>query len=160
MLLVGLFVCCFVILTSLASYMYMILNVLLVVTSTTFRWLGHPLIRVISFLAASCHCNVSQVYWSHIYACNLYYYVFLLLGEIKKLKLKVSVQPVRWVLLALQFVGPKSCKSFFVLTKHVSRKRSFTEVALNSVLEENAIDFAWEFCWNFCRIFILQFNLF
>ena len=25
-------------------------------------------------------------------------------------------------------------------------KRSFTEVALNSVLEENAIDFAWEFC--------------
>ena len=27
-----------------------------------------------------------------------------------------------------------------------ARKRSFTEVALNSVLEENAIDFAWEFC--------------
>ena len=25
-----------------------------------------------------------------------------------------------------------------------ARKRSFTEVALNSVLEENAIDFAWE----------------
>ena len=26
-----------------------------------------------------------------------------------------------------------------------ARKRSFTEVALNSVLEENAIDFAWSF---------------
>ena len=26
-----------------------------------------------------------------------------------------------------------------------ARKRSFTEVVLNSVLEENAIDFAWEF---------------
>ena len=57
-----------------------------------------------------------------------------------------AVQPARWFLLALQFVGPKPCKSFFVLTK-----RSFTEhaeVALNSVLEENtasAIDFEWEF---------------
>ena len=69
-----------------------------------------------------------------------------------------AVQPARWFLLALQFVRPKSRKSLFCIDK--ARKRSFTEVAFNSVLEENAIDFAWEFCWNFCQIFILQFNLF
>ena len=31
-----------------------------------------------------------------------------------------AVQPAQWFLLALQFVRPKSCKSFFVLTKHVN----------------------------------------
>ena len=54
-----------------------------------------------------------------------------------------AVQPAQHFLLALQFVGPKPRKSFLALTFYdKARKRSFTEVALNSVLEENAIDFA------------------
>ena len=46
----------------------------------------------------------------------------------------------------------KISRTLFCIDK--ARKRSFTEVLLNSVLE-----FAWEFCWNFCRIFILQLNI-
>ena len=46
-------------------------------------------------------------------------------------------------------VQPAQCftrSSIFHFCIGKACKRSFIEVALNSVSEENAIDFAWEFC--------------
>ena len=60
----------------------------------------------------------------------------------------MAVQPARWFLLALQFVGPKPCKSFFVLTKHVNAVSLKLHWTACWNLEENAasaIDFEWEF---------------
>ena len=69
-----------------------------------------------------------------------------------------AVQPARCVFTRSSICWTQAAQILFCIDN--ARKRSFTEVALNSVLEENAIDFAWEFCWNFCWIFILQFNFF
>ena len=48
----------------------------------------------------------------------------------------------------------------FLHWQNKARKSGFTQVALNSMLEESAIDFAWEFCWNLCRKFIFQLKSF
>ena len=54
-----------------------------------------------------------------------------------------AVQTVRWFLLALQFVGPKPCKSFFVLTKHI-----------NAV----SLKLHWTACWKKMRLRPLTLN--
>ena len=54
-----------------------------------------------------------------------------------------AVQPARWFLLALQFVGPKPCKSFFVLTRHV-----------NAV----SLKLHWTACWKKMRLRPLTLN--
>ena len=66
-----------------------------------------------------------------------------------------AVQPARCFFLPHQFFRLKSCAPFFALTKHVNAVH-WAEVTLNSVLEENAIDFTWEFC---SREFLLNIYL-
>ena len=87
-------------------------------------------------------------------------YIHILFSHLRhEVYLRRNGRPTCTVFFTHSSICPtKASHILFCIDK--ARKRSFTEVALNSVLEENAVDFAWEFCWNFFRIFILQLNFF
>ena len=90
--------------------------------------------------------------------CTMYIHI-LISHLLQKVYLRRYGCPSRLVFFTRSSICPTQ-ESHILFCIDKAHKRSFTKVALNSVLEENAIDFAWEFCWNFCRIFILEFNFF
>ena len=115
-------------------------------------WLRTPF-QKIKFCSRKCN-NYSQIIWKMMYSPYCFH-----ICDTKSTYEDTAVQPAqRFFFTCSSICRTQASQILFCIDKGPTH--SFTEVALNSVLEENAIDFAWEVCWNFCRIFILQFNFF
>ena len=82
-------------------------------------------------------CRRKQKFYSHLKNALIRFRYCFHICDTKSTYEDTAVQPAQCVLL-FNFFRLNSRAPLFVLTKHVN--------AL-SVLEENAIDFAWEICW-------------